>query len=107
VFLTLAGGSGLPIYLILSLLMSSAPKQEVQEAENKSVKNYDDQKSGRDMGTIGKKRDIMAIAIVIIGFLIFVGARIPTFWVDWDILWPIIIILIGFSIVSNLKSNRK
>lgn len=104
VFLAIAGGSGFLIYLILAVIMPSNG-EEVEPVvvkpgslpEKKAVKNKDSKETE-------KRRTVLGLVIVLIGILAFFKAVLPIYWIDWDILWPIIIILIGFSVIVKKGS---
>ena len=47
------------------------------------------------------KRNIIAIIIIAIGLIMFLNQLFPIHWFKWNMIWPILIIFIGFYILSK------
>jgi phage shock protein C len=114
VLLTVAGGSGVIIYLFLAILM---PKDT--EAEGKiSASNFSEeakkrtQELAKDLkeqhGWLDNARNIIGIIVVLVGlnYLISELFGYSIFGaIKWGIIWALVIIIIGFVILT--KSNNK
>ncbi|MCX6713298.1 MAG: PspC domain-containing protein [Candidatus Vogelbacteria bacterium] len=53
-----------------------------------------------------RRRNLLGLVIVAIGVIAFYNELFPEFWIGWKILWPVVIILIGFSLISDRKSGK-
>lgn len=97
VFMALAGGSGFLIYLILALVMPKNP-EEVNSEKTETLP-----RDAAELGKIDRRRNVIGLIIIIIGILAFFNKFVSISWIDWDFLWPVIIILIGVSIIAGIK----
>jgi len=91
IFLGITGAIGFLLYLALSVLMPRDPSDTPVE-----------EKKGEALGLdTARRRNLLGLSIVIIGVIAFFNELFPGFWLGWKIIWPIVIILIGFSFISN------
>lgn len=109
VFLALSGGVGIIIYLILALVMPGRPMSERvanEKLKNDETKTLSEDKKVKKI-TVERRRNAIGFVVIIIGLLFLFKGTIAFYWVSWDILWPLIIILTGFSVISNSKPFEK
>jgi phage shock protein C len=111
IFLCLAGGSGLLFYLVCWLIMprdddvadagdpAQAPPAdrfagEVREAGERVVGNIK-----RSAGSPGRGRLIGGMVLILIGSLFLIDQFLPTAWLSFQYLWPLVIIAIGVAVL--------
>jgi phage shock protein C len=109
--LCLAGGSGLLFYLVCWLIMprdddvadagdpAQAPPAdrfagEVREAGERVVGNIK-----RSAGSPGRGRLIGGMVLILIGSLFLIDQFLPTAWLSFQYLWPLVIIAIGVAVL--------
>lgn len=121
VFLVLAvvGGSGVLVYIILIFLVPLAPGNEPVASHGDKVeefakevgdrakeiahefstkqKNHEDARKERRL----QHRTIIGAFLVILGVLTFADVLLPVHLVRFELVWPVIIILVGVSIMSR------
>lgn len=96
IFLGITGAIGLLLYLALALLMPVDPRGQNSAArESHGVASTSADATSRD------RRNMLGLVIVTVGVIAFFNTIFPGFWIGWKIVWPIVIILIGFSFISN------
>jgi phage shock protein PspC (stress-responsive transcriptional regulator) len=117
IFLGITGAIGFILYISLAILMSLNPEKidEVGKGADSRVSaaagEFRDRVKGlavelRDDPKIERRRNLLGLLIVSIGIIAFFNELFPNFWIGWKVLWPIIIILIGFSFISNARPNK-
>jgi phage shock protein C len=114
IILSFTGGSGIIIYLILAVIIPEA------DGEKKSKKNGDvigqTQEKAQEMAEeikrnsnwLGSVKNIIGLVIVLVGLNILfeqVFNYSPFSWVNWGVIWGLIIVLIGSKIIFG--SNKK
>jgi phage shock protein C len=114
IILSFTGGSGIIIYLILAVIIPEA------DGEKKIKKNGDvigqTQEKAQEMAEeikrngnwLGSVKNIIGLVIVLVGLNILfeqVFNYSPFTWVNWGVIWGLIIILIGSKIIFG--SNKK
>jgi phage shock protein PspC (stress-responsive transcriptional regulator) len=115
IFLCLAGGSGLIFYLACWLIMprddevAAAGETSRAQPEAPPVGRFAEEvrEAGeRVMGRIkrsadspGRGRMIAGMILIAIGLLFLVDQFLPTAWLSFQYLWPLLIIAIGVAIL--------
>ncbi|MDD5569262.1 MAG: PspC domain-containing protein [Candidatus Pacebacteria bacterium] len=104
IFLTFFGGSGILIYLILAILMPKEPETsgagKTAAAEEAKIRVQNRQ------STFGDIRNFIGVVIILIGLLLLTRTAFNYqffSWIDWGIVWAVVIIAIGFRILFSSK----
>jgi phage shock protein C len=111
ILLTVFGGSGLIIYIILWLIIPS--KSNTAEDSQEAIRsNIEDMKnttrtfahSIKNPGVLGKdnSRFWWAILIIIIGFF-FLMNNYGLLDIDFEKLWPLVLIILGMAIILRKR----
>lgn len=106
IVLSLAHGAGVIAYLILAVLVPEEDKEKKVKKSGAEEEKAEEVK--RDGSWINNARNIFGLLIVIIGLNILVEQvfQYNLFaWINWGIIWGLIIIFIGYRIISG--SNKK
>lgn len=120
VVLTVAGGSGILLYLILAILM---PQQETSAVapgdivkENLQSITAEAAEAGRRgvetvSGALGRetarpetaapdeRRNTLAVILIGVGVLLLLANLGLFSWFDWDTFWPLLLILLGVAVI--------
>ena len=121
VVLTVAGGSGILLYLILAILM---PQQETSAVapgdivrENLQSITAEAAEAGRRgvetvSGALGRetarppetavpdeRRNTLAVILIGVGVLLLLANLGLFSWFDWDTFWPVLLILLGVAVI--------
>jgi len=113
VVLSLINGAGIIAYLILAVVVPEDDKEKkvkkngntVEEVQEKTQELAEELKSGN---WLKSTKNIFGLIIVLIGLNVLfeqVFQYSPFAWINWGIVWGLIIILIGSRII--LGSNKK
>lgn len=116
ILLAIGGGSGVLIYLILWLVVPSV-KQKSSEKQNKEekikefadevkdkaksmAKELDNRSSILDRRLLkkGRKINILGVVLILIGLTAIWNQIFPKM-IDWDIFWPVVLILMGMLLI--------
>ena len=98
VVLCFAGGLGIIAYIALTLIMPEAPEGS---SETSSEETPDASSPTGLSSSTQRNRTIIGGILIAIG-VIFLFQQLDFFgWLRWDLLWPLIIIGIGLSLVWN------
>jgi phage shock protein PspC (stress-responsive transcriptional regulator) len=113
VLLAFSGGSGIIIYLILAVVIPDGegekgkPKKIEEVIEDAQGKTQDLAEQIKSNGNwIKNARNIIGLIIVLWGFDILfkqVFDFSPFTWINWGIIWALLIILIGSKIILSNK----
>lgn len=90
IFLGITGAIGFLLYLSLALLMPLAPLDSQGKEEQKQTP-----------ADLSRRLNFLGLVIILIGIIAFFNALFPQFWLGWKIIWPVAIILIGLSFISE------
>jgi phage shock protein C len=127
VFLVLAvvGGSGVLVYIILIFLVPLAPGNEPFASHGDKVEEFAKEVGDRakeiahDFSTKqkahedihrerrSKHRTVIGAFLVILGVLAFADVLLPAHLVRFELVWPVVIILVGVSIMSRGSRGRR
>ncbi|MCK4454225.1 PspC domain-containing protein [Candidatus Parcubacteria bacterium] len=128
ILLTLIHGVGILLYIILMIIIPKEGQEKVKIIEKEKgvkteerVKEFAHELNERaeslaeefreefkDKKWYHKKRNIVGITIIILGFVFLLENIIPFRLLRGDILWPIALVLIGFYIIFKRKKyDRK
>ncbi len=98
VVLCFAGGLGIIAYIALALVMPEAPERS---GETSSEETPDASLPAGLSPSTQRNRTIIGGILIAIG-VIFLFQQLDFFgWLRWDLLWPLIIVGIGLSLVWN------
>jgi phage shock protein C len=115
IFLGITGAIGFVLYVALAILMPLNPVKSISDKKPEEVgataEEFRDRVKGlaselRNDPKVDRRRNLLGLLIVTIGVIAFFNELFPNFWIGWKVLWPMIIILIGFTFISNAKSNK-
>lgn len=116
--MTLGGGFGVLLYIILAIIMPNEPLPAGETDTGKdtlreNVKDFAEEMkhNAQNLATEMKVererrhsfRNILGAVIVAIGFFLLLGNLFPTGWMRWDIFWPVVIVVLGILIISRKK----
>jgi len=113
VILSLINGAGIIAYLILAVVVPEDDKEKkakkngntVEDVQEKTQELAEELKSGN---WLKSTKNIFGLVIVLIGLNVLfeqIFQYSPFSWINWGIVWGLIIILIGSRII--LGSNKK
>lgn len=115
IFLGITGAIGFVLYIALAILMPLNPEKSTGDSDRDEVGIKAEELRDRVKNLaselryepkIERRRNLLGIVIVTIGVIAFFNELFPNFWIGWKVLWPIIIILIGFTFISNARPNK-
>lgn len=106
------------IYLLLMVLIpkeggvSDDGKEKIREVMKEVKDNaqtvaeemragFDKAKAGHSMG----KKSMIGYFLVLIGSFMILKSFVPMHWFSWNIFWSVIVILLGFYVLTNSKRN--
>ena len=113
VLVSLVGGSGILIYIILWIavpeteIISIENKNNIKmETENKEVNQSTEDSKGKDSSKLNRTNGsfVGGAILITLGILFFLDNFIPN--IDFGDLWPIILIVIGISILVRNYSGK-
>jgi hypothetical protein len=79
-----SGGLGALLYIVLAIVMPEGGRAEGEEEQ-------------RNDGSDGRTRDVLAIALIVIGAVLLLGNLGP--WFEWRYVLPALLILIGAAMI--------
>jgi phage shock protein PspC (stress-responsive transcriptional regulator) len=100
--LTLMGGSGILVYLILWIIIPSSPesRHQAHAMESDSIDQETETKPPLLNETKRKwLRLVGGIIIIIFGLASFLNQIMPLPWWRWRFFWPLILIIIGVLVI--------
>lgn len=107
ILLTIGGGSGILIYLILWLIIPKEGGKEVKVDREKKVKEFaeDMGEKAQDLAKeikkdvkSGKRGSFFGLVLVVLGMVVLVNKLFPM-QIDWEYVWPGILIFLGFYLI--------
>ena len=123
VLLIFANGLGILAYIIMAIVVplegskATAPKEaikenveEIKEAaeelghEIRSTFAAEDKAEASDK--IHQRRNLIGIALVVLGILILMGTLNMFWWFRWGYLWPLILVAIGLIIIFGARRKK-
>ena len=94
--LTIAGGSGLLIYLVMAVIMPKDDESPASGDPPGSIAAHTPDGDG------GSRRAQGLAAVLIIAGAVLLLANLGAFsWLDWSIIWPLLLIGIGVLIIAQ------
>lgn len=117
--LTFLNGAGIILYLILAVIIPKEPVSEKEaeiEKEKEPAKKIAEsaRKAAEDLAEdvkslskelkeegswLSEKRNLLALALIILGIILLLEISIPWFAVSWRFFWPALLIIIGIYII--------
>lgn len=101
ILLTVSGGSGLVIYIIMWILVPEQGekrnkdfKENVKEGANKMAEEIK-----KDPKVNNNGRIIGGLVLIAVGTLFLLENFFPGFYLDFGRLWPLILVAIGLSLI--------
>jgi len=109
IFLTLFHGFGLLLYLILALIVPSEEGSDNLKSNVGSFAKEVREKAEiiKNKGWWNRKRNIIGLIIIVIGLVFLIDIVLPLSFSAWGIIWPLIIIFIGFYLIFNKKNHER
>jgi len=110
VLLTLSGGAGILVYLILWLVIPKEQglekvinrekkvKEFANDVKNKAKSMAKEIKIDTKIKKSGKKINILGIALILVG-VVSIWNQISPILIDWNFFWPGLLILIGILVL--------
>jgi len=106
VLITLAGGAGILVYLILLIILPEKP-EALPAGEGVPVLTTETTGTGADNAVRVRNAMVLGIILILTGFMFLLrNLGIDLFaWLRSDLLWPLLLILAGFLLIArNLRS---
>jgi len=120
ILLAIGGGSGVLIYLILWLVLPSAKQNdsgkqnkkevdkeekikefadEIKDKAKSMAKEFDNKSSlNRRLSKKGRRINILGVILILVGLTSIWNQIFPKM-IDWEIFWPVILILVGMLLI--------
>src|SRR3989338_3543783 len=107
----IAGGFGLLFYILLAILIprqeglpgSAQLRENIQAAANdvsESIRKFAKDVK-KDDSWFAAKRNILGLAVVVIGFVTLVHLLFPRTVFNWGVIWALLIIVAGIVILKK------
>jgi len=97
VLLAIGGGSGLLIYLILWLVIP-VKKETERENDKDKVKSIAKEIKLETKMKRTKRINILGVVLILVGLVSLWNQVFPKL-IDWEIVWPVILVLIGILLI--------
>ena len=123
VVLIFANGLSILAYIIMAIVVplegskTTEPKETVKENVEEIKKTAEE--FGREISstfagedktevtdTSHQRRNILGIALIIIGVLILMGTLNLFWWFRWGYLWPVVLIAVGLIIIFSARRKK-
>ncbi|TAN57792.1 PspC domain-containing protein [Patescibacteria group bacterium] len=108
--LTLAGGSGILLYLILAFLIPLSPNgaYSAENPERIDIKERADELVSelRAQGFRWTASNWIGAAIIILGVMLFLNQIFPSYFFNGGLFWALVIIIAGIAILTRKKNNQ-
>ena len=112
ILLSFTGGAGVIIYILLAIIMPKEGGAEARKSEKKLEEMIGEtqEKTQEFAKELKRKewrsgaRDIIGLIIVLIGLNVLfeqVFKFSPLSWINWGVIWAVILILIGLRLASK------
>ena len=109
VAMTLAGGSGILLYIILAFLIPISPdKGDASEISDRiDIKERADElvRELRAQGFKWTASSWIGVAIIILGIMLFLNHIFPSYFFNGGLFWALVIIIAGIAILSRKKNQ--
>jgi phage shock protein C len=111
ILLTITGGAGILLYLIFAIVIPIEPGEHAKSGRQE-VKEFVEEvkdKTGEAMQAIRKEplwtRTFLGFLLIAIGIALLSKQIFPLYfnWLDWDIIWPVLILLFGVKLIADNK----
>lgn len=100
VLLTIFGGAGILIYLVMFLVI---PEEDSGAAKEEKVASIDeDKKSATKLPKLHRGRVIVAFILILLGLLFLSNNFFPSIF-SFGKLWPLLLILLGIMVLTDKK----
>lgn len=102
VLLALINGIGVILYLILLMIMPATYRSRATWPAKPLSEEVVREKRAMTLKArkqLQNKRNIIGLVIILIGFLLLLSQKITINFLRWDLMWPSLIIIIGFYIL--------
>ena len=110
VAMTLAGGSGILLYLILAFLIPLSPNgaYSAENPERIDIKERADELVSelRAQGFKWTASSWIGVAIIILGIMLFLNQIFPSYFFNGGLFWALVIIITGIAILTRKKNNQ-
>lgn len=107
VVLAFANGFGLVIYIVLMIVVPLEPETgglhgEYRKGEHMERQVHEEKAKEHN----NARRNGLGIALVAVGLIAFLHKVFPSYWIEWRIFWPLLLIAAGLFILLRGKSNN-
>ena len=111
VLLSFGSGVGIILYIILALISPNNPKDKMEGSEKvkelakelgisaKKISNEISQKNNHHV------RNVLGLAVLTIGIAMLLKP-IFHFYLNWEVVLPFLVILLGFYLLSNFNKHK-
>jgi phage shock protein PspC (stress-responsive transcriptional regulator) len=116
VLLTLANGLGIIVYLAMAILVPLEPGETVAVNRGDKIKDLAAEVGAKTKSLAAEmkfdqskkiySRNAIGTVIIIIGVILLLKQVAPFMinWINWGVIWPVLIILLGLYLVFMKKS---
>lgn len=109
VLLAIMGGHGVLLYLLLAIIVPLEPGENVDVNRKEKIKEFATgvqagvQRVARDLkenrSWFSNPRHLAGSIILFIGFAALFSQMFPEYWLGWEVMWPVLLLLIGLYII--------
>jgi phage shock protein PspC (stress-responsive transcriptional regulator) len=111
VLLALIGGHGILLYIILMIVIPNAPGEAVPALRREKIREFAAgvgagvQSAARQIKNnqswFSNPRHFAGSIIFLIGLAALFSQMFPQYWLGWDIMWPLLMILVGLYVIIS------
>jgi len=115
ILLAIADGAGILIYIILWIFVPEEPGEAVQIDREKKIEEFAEGVKNEFKSWAGEiksnkswweeKRNLFAILVIIVGLLLLFHQLFGWRLFNWNLFWPIAIIIVGLFLIFKRKGE--
>ncbi len=105
--LTILGGAGILLYIVLVLVIPEAGQDGTRMNVEHVVEEVKDgvQHTAQELKAnprwFDNRRNLVGLFIVLVGAIALLNQFAPFRWLSWNIFWPFVVIVVGFVIMTK------
>jgi phage shock protein C len=106
VVLVFAGvGIVIPIYIALAIFLPVANNKSEHESTEQKIHVLGEEL--KDNRVISQSKNYLAAGLIVVGVWLLLVQLFPqVFSFNWDVVWPIIIIIVGIALLTGIRGRK-
>lgn len=102
-------GFGFIVYIILAIIVPEATGERIETDRKEKIQEFAEgiatqaqslaQEMKQNQGWLANRRNMFGVVLIVFGLVAIAETLLPYQWMQWELIWPVLVIAIGVYMI--------